>query len=178
MNSLNLQYLYNQIYELLTGHWPTSLPPWLAWLWLAFFIIFWLAIIILSVMILRLRERESHELHVMLKSNTDVALAPNRDWERIIKHLASENPAEWQLAIIEADKLLDELVKTLKPQGENLGERLKSIEPSDFDTLQDAWEAHKVRNQIAHESNFTLTRHQVNQTIGHYRRVFEEFELI
>ena len=175
---LNLQYLYNRIYELLTGLWVGSLPWWLPVLWLIIFIALWLAILILTWKIIKHRQAESADLRVMLESKAASVPEQNEDWLRVLKHLESENPAEWKLAILEADKMLDELVKTLQPHGENLGERLKSIEPSDFDTLQDAWEAHKVRNQIAHEANFTLTKHQTLQTIGRFRRVFEEFEFI
>ena len=63
-------------------------------------------------------------------------------------------------------------------QGENLGERLKAIEPSDFITLQAAWDAHKVRNQIAHETNFQLSKREVRRVIGLYEQVFREFKYI
>lgn len=179
MHWLNLQYLYNRIFALFPNLWPGARPPlWLPLVWLGLFILLWLVILILVWKIIQHRSAESADLRVMLEDKAASELDENEDWLRVLKHLESENPAEWKLAIIEADKILDELVKTLQPHGENLGERLKSIEPSDFETLQDAWEAHKVRNQIAHEANFTLTRHQTLQTIGRFRRVFEEFEFI
>ena len=60
--------------------------------------------------------------------------------------------------------------------GEGVGERLRS---ATFATLQDAWEAHKVRNQIAHEgSAFNLSADLVRRTIGRYENVFHEFKVI
>jgi hypothetical protein len=102
----------------------------------------------------------------------------NERWEKLLKYLESENPSEWKLAIIEADNLLDEMVAKMGYGGENLGERLKVIEPSDFLTLQDAWEAHKVRNRIAHESSYQLTKREAKKVIGLYEKVFREFHFI
>jgi hypothetical protein len=63
--------------------------------------------------------------------------------------------------------------------GESIGEKLKSVETADFNTLSDAWEAHKVRNQIAHEgSAFNLSDSLARRTLAHYEAVFREFELI
>ena len=42
-------------------------------------------------------------------------------------------------------------------------------------TLDDAWQAHKVRNQIAHAgADFVLTQKITRETIMMYKRVFEE----
>jgi hypothetical protein len=63
--------------------------------------------------------------------------------------------------------------------GDGVGEKLKSIEPSEFGTLADAWEAHKVRNQIAHEgSAFNLSESLAHRTIARYESVFREFKAI
>ena len=100
-------------------------------------------------------------------------------WEVVVRHSESENPADWRLAIIEADNMLDEMVKSMGYVGENLGERLRVIEPSDFETLNQAWEAHRVRNRIVHEgSTFELTRMEMDRVITLYQNVFNEFEYI
>jgi hypothetical protein len=94
----------------------------------------------------------------------------------VLKHSSSENPNDWKLAIIEADVILDQLLKERGYVGTSLGERLKSISPEQLSTINDAWEAHKVRNKIAHEgSDFVLTQRSVQETITKYQRVFAEF---
>jgi hypothetical protein len=95
------------------------------------------------------------------------------------KHMTSDNPAEWRLAIIEADALLEEMVKKMGYEGTTLGEMLKNIELSDFTTLNDAWEAHKIRNQIAHQgSTFLLTKREAKRVMQLYEKVFREFDII
>ena len=64
-------------------------------------------------------------------------------------------------------------------QGETIGEQLKQVEPSDFLTLNDAWEAHKVRNEIAHTgSTFVLSDVVARHTIVRYENVFREFAML
>jgi len=94
----------------------------------------------------------------------------------ILVHLDSLNPNDWKLAIIEADIILDDLLKQHGYAGTSLGERLKSVSPLQLASLNDAWEAHKVRNRIAHDgADFVLTKRLADETIAHYRRVFAEF---
>jgi len=103
----------------------------------------------------------------------------NEQWEVVEKHINSTNPSDWRLAILEADNMLEDMVHTMGYEGESLGEKMKAIEPSDFTTIQSAWDAHKIRNQIAHEgSKFQLTEREARRIIGLYKNVFNEFEYI
>ena len=99
----------------------------------------------------------------------------NSRLEDILKHILSDNPNDWKLAIIEADIVLDETLKQAGYSGVSLGERLKSISPAQLSSLDDAWTAHKVRNQIAHAgADFILTHRTAEDTIKRYRSVLRE----
>ncbi len=103
----------------------------------------------------------------------------NERWERILKHAHSDNPAEWRVAIIEADIMLDELLSTLNYPGDGIGEKLKAVEPSDMLTLDKAWEAHKVRNRIAHSGqDFNLTDRETRRVVSLFEEVFKEYQII
>jgi ABC-type glycerol-3-phosphate transport system permease component len=100
-------------------------------------------------------------------------------WDEIKKRMDSENFTEWRMAIIEADSLLDEIIKKIGYKGENFGERLKSIEPSDFDNIQNVWEAHKIRNRIVHDvDKFVLTKEEVKETLEKYEKALKELKYI
>ena len=62
----------------------------------------------------------------------------NSRFADIEKHIASDNPNDWKLAIIEADIVLDEALKKLGYNGVSLGERLKGISPGQLTCLDDA----------------------------------------
>ena len=102
----------------------------------------------------------------------------NSRLEDVLNHSTSENPNDWKLAIIEADIILDDLLKQRGYGGNSLGERLKSISPNQLASLNDAWEAHKIRNRIAHDgADFILTQRLAQETITRYNLVFTELGL-
>ena len=103
----------------------------------------------------------------------DPALAHR--WENVIRHIESANQNDWKQAILEADMILDDILTGMGYRGESVGEKLKRVVKGDFTTLDEAWEAHKVRNDIAHTPNFNLTQHDALATVNLYKKVFEEF---
>ena len=193
---LNLDYLFSRIYNFFrwfydffiyitggseAGMSPESLQVFVFYLkiFLSFLSVFFIIIIVYSlVRIYEIRrgEKKSLESAAPLESEP----TPQNDrWQIVLNHVNSANPAEWRLAILEADNMLDEMVRRMGYQGKDLGERLKAIEPSDFSHINSAWEAHKVRNKIAHEgSEFFLSQREARRIVGLYEQVFKEFEFI
>lgn len=103
----------------------------------------------------------------------------NKRWEDINVHIGADTPHQWRLAIIEADILLGEVLDAAGYAGNTIGDQLKSASPQSFKTLDQAWRAHRVRNQIAHEgADFILTKKMAQDTITQYKMVFEEFDLL
>lgn len=97
-------------------------------------------------------------------------------WQLVKAHLESDNPNDWKLAIIEADIMLERVLKDAGYAGNSVGEMLKSASPTNFTTLQDAWDAHIIRNKIAHEgSDFVVTHRIAKEAITKFQRVFHEF---
>jgi hypothetical protein len=100
-------------------------------------------------------------------------------WERITQLFHSEQSSDWRVAIIEADAMLEELVTQLGYTGESLGEKMKTIDPGNFPHLRDAWDAHLVRNRIAHEGmDFHLDAFEKNRVFRLYEKIFTEARFI
>lgn len=135
---------------------------------------------------LKLQEVEKEEKKIFGPGPEEAPLMeepkPNNkkdDWHRVLAHAHSENPAEWRVAIIEADIMLDEMLTALGYMGEGVAEKLKSVDPSDMLTLEAAWEAHKVRNRIAHSgTDFELNEREAKRVIMLFESVFREFGMI
>lgn len=103
----------------------------------------------------------------------------NEKWLKVLAHARSENPSDWRLAIIEADIMLDEHLRAKGYVGDSVGEMLKSVDPSDMLTLDAAWEAHKVRNRIAHAgAAFQLNERETKRVVALFESVFKEFRII
>jgi hypothetical protein len=100
----------------------------------------------------------------------------NTRWGHVQAHLESINPNDWKLAIIEADVLLERTLDKAGYVGATIGEKLKSSNIRSFATIDDAWQAHRIRNQIAHGgSDFVLTHKVAKEALVMYERVFVEF---
>jgi hypothetical protein len=100
----------------------------------------------------------------------------NERWENILKHLYSEAPADWKLAIIDADEMLLTLMTDMGFKGDGLGEKLKSADRDEFHNLSTAWEVHTIRNRIAHEGlAYEMPHREAKRVIALYEQIFREF---
>lgn len=139
-------------------------------------ILFILGIIYLWNQIDKIRLNETKLIYPEV---TPEATKINPKWERILDLSESLNENDWRQAIIEADIMLAELLDKMQLPGESIGDKLKLIEKSDFNMIDNAWEAHKIRNNIAHEGlDYVLTQRETRWVIGLYKTVFEEFQMI
>ena len=103
----------------------------------------------------------------------------NVKWERVLAHANSASASDWRQAIIEADVMLGEVLRTEGYHGDSIGEMLKSVDRSDLLTLDNAWEAHKVRNEIAHAGgDYELNERNLKHVILLYESVFKELKVI
>ncbi|MEK7535863.1 MAG: hypothetical protein AAB590_02525 [Patescibacteria group bacterium] len=141
--------------------------------------------VIIYVVILTMRQQKNERLNYYAnagkKESEPVSIIRKRssDWQEIVQHLKSESEADWKIAILEADSILSSLTEDLGYPGENLGERLKSVEKGEMRSLESAWTAHKMRNRIAHEGNsFKISRRELGETLANFEVVFREFNYI
>jgi hypothetical protein len=84
-----------------------------------------------------------------------------------------KDKATWPLAIINADKLLDEALKRRRFRGKTMGERMVAAqrELSDNDG---AWYAHKLRNRLVHEADVKLKEGDVRKALVGIRQALKD----
>ena len=116
-----------------------------------------------------------------VKSGSEVKLSagPYRArWTEILNHMESAKEWEWKFAVIEADKLADLVLKRAGFAGESMGDRLVNIQDGQITSLQDLWDAHKVRNNLAHNVDYFLRYTEARRAIEKYQRFLEEMGVI
>ncbi|MDB5224529.1 MAG: protein of unknown function with transrane region [Candidatus Adlerbacteria bacterium] len=119
-------------------------------------------------------EHEEHARHAHTEH-----VGTNSRWDTVVALVNSPNDGDWRRAILEADVMLAQLLSDRGYPGDTLGEQLKHANPLQFTTINLAWEAHKMRNTVAHLGEaFPLTERDAKATIELYRRVFEEFGIL
>lgn len=96
-------------------------------------------------------------------------------WSLIQNYIQGDSEGEWKMAVIEADKFLDFMLKHKGIGGENLGQRLK-VAQSKFKSLRDVWPAHILRNKLVHESDYKLDKSQAVKAVKSFRRAIESLK--
>ncbi|OGN09850.1 MAG: hypothetical protein A3J46_04680 [Candidatus Yanofskybacteria bacterium RIFCSPHIGHO2_02_FULL_41_11] len=99
-------------------------------------------------------------------------------WDEIQKHLNSTKEAEWKFAVIEADSLVDYILKSSGYPGDTMGDRLKNIDKSQIVTLDGLWEAHKIRNRLAHDMNYFLRYGEAKRAVQLYEKTLKELQAL
>lgn len=93
-------------------------------------------------------------------------------WLGIVSSVTNEESSR-HLAVINADKLLDQAMRDSGIRGETMGERLKNAK--DKLKARDAiWAAHKLRNRVAHESNVSVSAQDVKQALAAFKSALKD----
>lgn len=154
--------------------------------WIVFSVVFSLFLILLIFLVASSYTKNKKDLFDMYTEKEKVKVVgseiedkQNNKWLQVERHMSSENPSDWKLAILEADIMLAEMLDKFGLSGETIAEKLKMVEKGDFKTIEQAWEGHKIRNAIAHEgSDFLISQREARRVIDLFKQVFEEFKII
>ena len=91
--------------------------------------------------------------------------------------LKQDNPASFEMTIINADKLLDKAMVEMGIPGKTMGDRLKRVGDK-FSQLNSVWRAHKLRNIIAHESDPEISYRQATNALAIYKQALKDLGAI
>ena len=143
------------------------------------------------VRMLEIRHKEHAHLHHEIKEyaknkaeqekrlREEVGGSKNPRWSKTLNYLFSQHSSDWKLSIIDADSIMESLLKDLGFKGETIGDRLKSANQETFPQLTPAWEVHTIRNRIAHEGlAFELSHHEAKRIIALYEQIFHAYGYI
>jgi hypothetical protein len=125
------------------------------------------------------REEVEHEINHALAKDKERDRLLNPEWKYVLTLVESPNESDWRVSIIEADTILEEALKERGLVGNNMSELLEEAKLNGYPSVQNAWDAHLVRNKIAHEGqNFVISQVEARRVIKLYQNVFEDLEVI
>lgn len=142
-----------------------------------FNIILWIVLIIVIIAIIffsykRLRQIfKRPDLYGMSKEEV------KKKWTEIEGLLDKKNEVQYKMAVMEADKLLDQILKSLNYPGSTLGERLKFACHKN-PRVKDVWWAHKIRNQLVHEADYRLSYNYAKKALNLFEQAFKELGVL
>jgi len=145
-----------------------------------------LAIAISIFSLVRMREIQNHEkkeidheIREALAKDKERERDENPRWHYILTLVESPNESDWRVAIIESDTMLEETLHEKGLAGDTTSELLEGARTNGYSSIQSAWDAHIVRNQIAHQgSEFPLSQIEARRVIKMYQNFFEEIGVV
>lgn len=103
-----------------------------------------------------------------------------RKWSEVEQLISLGKPSNFKTAILDADKLLDHVLKLYGYRGQTMGDRMKAIPRSQFDKdfFDDMWQAHKVRNEMVHNINYEVMDFEAKRVVKQFERVLRELSAL
>ncbi len=128
---------------------------------------------VLALVVLRNKNRKIEQRG--LSNKLDKIFVQNK-WIEIEQVSKLGSPSHFKTSIMEADKLVDYTLKFRGVKGETFGERLKNAksEFSNYSDYNNLWFAHKVRNNIAHETAYELNSAEAKRAIEYFKKALKE----
>jgi len=99
-------------------------------------------------------------------------------WEHIKGLANSSSPSDWNMAVLRADALLDDVLQHLGYEGLTIAERLKLVDSTKLPSVDEVWSAHRLRNMIAHDPMEKQTRESIIHALRVYEKAFKELGMM
>ncbi len=148
---------------------------WLSLLLSSLFIIM-IFLVLLKTKRLRYRFFEDFEEFAKFKPYEADKLA--KSWKGIIKKTESGLESEYKLAVIEADVMLEEVLKRIGHTEEGVEAKVNATTSAELKNIEELRRARKVRNDIVYDPDYHLTLEKTKETLKIYEESFRNLNVI
>lgn len=101
-----------------------------------------------------------------------------KQWMKIKERLETALESEFKLAVIEADAMLEDVLKKMGYKGETLGERLKQVNVDILPNIEEIRGAHQTRNNLVHDPDYRLSLDEAKKVISSYETALTDLGMI
>lgn len=98
-------------------------------------------------------------------------------WLAVEQSLVRENESSYHLSVLNGDKLVDQALLDRGFKGQTMGDRLKSAKEK-LTRRNDIWDAHKLRNRIAHEPDVKVSYEDARKALGGFKQALKDLGAI
>lgn len=99
-------------------------------------------------------------------------------WLKIKARLDTGLEAEYKMAIIEADSLLDDILKRMGYSGETLRERLEQLTAATLPNIDQIRQAHQIRDNVVRDPDYRLTLDQAKRVLEIYEKALTDLQAL
>ena len=101
-----------------------------------------------------------------------------KEWQGIKNRLKGENISQYKAAVLEADRIANDILSKVGYKGENLAERLEQVKQGQLENIEDLKSAHKIRNRIIYERDFAIDKETAKGVVEIYENLLKELDYI
>jgi len=99
-------------------------------------------------------------------------------WEEIEAYFKKGTEPEIKLAIVEADSLLDNILRVMSYEGKDLGSKLDGINTNILENLEDVKKYHKIYLNIVHDPTYRLDYKTAEDALKVYREALVNLDAL
>ncbi len=100
-----------------------------------------------------------------------------KQWAKVLKRLDTGKEADYKLALIEADSLLNDILKKIGYKGKTMAEMLEQLDSKTLPNIEQIWKTHKIRNNVVHDPDYKLSLEDARKALGIYEKTFRDLEM-
>ncbi len=101
-----------------------------------------------------------------------------KKWKKVKKRLDSLNEANWKLAIIEGEELVEEVLEKMGYKGEGLREKLKGVDESQIKNIPDLISSYDIFINILADPDYKLTKEKAIKCFTAFEEFLKNSELL
>jgi hypothetical protein len=117
-----------------------------------------------------LREFFSYQPFTMRKTE--------KEWRKIKARLEAELESESKLAVIEADKLMDDILTQMGFEGRSLSAKLEKMTTEALPNIQEVKEVRKIHNNIVHDPTYKLSLEEAKKALLIYEKALADLHAL
>ena len=102
----------------------------------------------------------------------------SEEWLEVKKLAASANPSDWNMAVLRADAMLDDVLQHMGHEGNTVKERLDKVDPTIMPSYDRVVSAHRLRNMVAHDPTVSHTRETISHALASFEFAFRELGVL
>lgn len=101
-----------------------------------------------------------------------------KQWREIKARLETGLESEYKLAVIEADKILDNTLMRIGFEGETLGERLTKLTVVSLPNIEEIKQVHQIRDNIIRDPDYRLNLDEAQRVIAIYEKTLTDLQAL
>jgi len=101
-----------------------------------------------------------------------------KQWQTVEGHLSSHLENDWKIALLEADRIVSQVLDIAGLKGENFREKVENAHENQIEQKEELLRAHEVRNAIIRDHDYILSSEQAQETVEIFKTFLHHWEAL